>query len=175
MTAKSVQEIYEEAGKPDRAIIRLSEPTKVWTGLRRSSVKTEFEAWITDKGTGYYISPKSFHAFYMPENVIEIIPVDTMELWRRAKIAKKYIMTGKTHGRELDNAFENYDGDEMCAALWRMALKSDKLREAIYKVWHSPESVERSFVLNAQKFEHLSDDELSKHAQETRMNRGNNG
>ena len=170
MTAKSVQELYEDAGKPNRAIIRLSQPTKVWTGLRRSSVKTEFEAWITDSGKGYYISPKSLHAFYMPENVIEIIPVDTNELWRRARIAAKYITAGKTHGRELDNAFEKHDGDEMCAALWRMAMRNDKLLLAIQREWSICGT--GTFVKNCEKFKHLSNDELSKHAQETRENRG---
>jgi hypothetical protein len=160
-------DLYKQAGEPKRAIIKLSEPTKVWTGLRRNSVKTEFEAWVTlgKTGTlGYFLNPNSYHCFYMPENVIEFIPVDEMELWKRAKYAAKCIIDGRTHGRELDNAFENYDGEEMCAALWRMAQRSKKLKSQIEKTWNST----LNFEENYRHFFDLSDKELSEHAQKTR-------
>lgn len=164
-------ELYEKAGKPDRARVILSEPTKVFTGLRRATVVKEFEAYITQTAAGnmaYYINPNAHHAFYMPENVIEFISIDTMELWYRARKAAAHIKAGRVHGRELDNAFENYDGDEMCAALWRMAQKSEKLMLSIRKEWSQYKGVEQTFEVNAAKFAHLSDKELSEHAAETR-------
>lgn len=159
-------ELYEKAGKPYRARVILSEPTKVYTGLRRSSVVKEFEAYITRTAGGnmaYYINPKSYHAFYMPENVTEFIPVDTMELWYRARKAASYIKADRIHGRELDNAFENYDGDEMCAALYRLSLKSEALAKTLYRA-----VCESSITENASKFASLTDKELSEHAKESR-------
>lgn len=170
----NTSELYEQAGKPDRARVILSEPTKVYTGLRRSAVVREFEAYITQTAAGnmaYYINPKAIHAFYMPENVVEFIPVDTMELWDRARKAAAHIKAGRIHGRELDNAFENYDGDEMCAALWRMAKKSAKLENAVRSAWGVNTS--QAFGNSAAKFAHLSDKELSEHAKVTRDNKGN--
>lgn len=164
-------ELYEKAGKPHRAIIRLSEPTKVYSGIRRSSVVAEFEAFITTTTSGilaYYWNPSARHAFYMPDNVTEFIPVDTMELWRRARKAAAYIKAEKTRGRELDNAFEHYDGDEMAAALWRMALKSDRLMTAIKKEWaNGTQTFEKEYAT----FSHLTDQELSDHAKITREKR----
>ena len=155
-------------------IVKLFEPTKVYTGLRRAAVVKEFEAYITQTATGnmaYYINPNARHAFYMPENVIEFIPVDTMELWFRARKAAAYIKADRIHGRELDNAFENYDGDEMCAALWRMAKKSAKLENALRSAWGV--NISPTFENNAAKFAHLSDKELSEHAKATRDSKGN--
>lgn len=165
---EKIIELYEQAGKPQVAIIKLSEPTKIATSIRNSRIVTEFKAYITENkthGLGYCIQPRSYHAFYMPENVVEFVPVDTMELWARAKKAANYIKADKVHGRELNNAFENYDGDEMCAALWRMALKSDKLMTAIKHVWSNGQE---TFLKNHEKFNHISDKELSEHAQKTR-------
>lgn len=159
-------ELYEKAGKPDRARVILSEPSKVYTGLRRSSIVKEFEAYITCTAGGnmaYYINPKALHAFYMPENVTEFVPIDTMELWYRAKKAAAYIVADRIHGRELDNAFENYDGDEMCAALWRMAKKSKKLAEMLPRA-----IVKETLERNAAKFATLTNAELSEHAKNTR-------
>jgi hypothetical protein len=164
-------ELYEQAGKPRRAIIKLSEPTKVWTGQRRNSIKTEFEAWVSyhDGIIGYFFNPKTYHLFYMPENVVEFVPVDEMELWKRAKQAARCIIDDRIHGRELDGAFENNDGDEMCAALWRMAQRSPKLKAAIENAWKS--NVEHTMIANYDKFASLSDKELSEHARMTRVTR----
>lgn len=165
---QNVIDMYKNSGSPSRAKIILSEETKIWTGLRRNKTVKSFEAYITlsQNGTlGYYVNPNSYHIFYMPKNVVEFIPVDTMELWSRAKKAARYIINGQTHGRELDNAFENNDGDEMCSALWRMALKNKKLKFAIEKV-----IVSSSLQENYKKFSHLSDKELSEHAFQTRKN-----
>jgi hypothetical protein len=119
-------ELYEQAGKPDRAIITFDKPTKIAKGLRPGSNKIviSFEAYLLVPRTNtlaYYFSSTTSFSFQMPENVIKIEPVDIMELWRRARKAANYIKADKVHGRELDNAFENYDGEEMCCALiaWR--------------------------------------------------------
>lgn len=89
--------------------------------------------------------------------------MDTMELWYRARKAAENIKAGRIHGRELDNAFENWDGDEMCAALYRLSLQSPKLAETLYVA-----IVESEVKECAEKFAHLSDSELSKHAEQTR-------
>lgn len=162
-------ELYKQAGEPDRARVILSEPTKVYTGLRRASIVKDFEAYITVTKTGnmaYYVNPNAHHAFYMPENVTQFVPIDTMELWYRARKAAAHIKADRIHGRELDNAFENYDGDEMCAALVRMAKKSPKLAEMLPRA-----IVVQSLAENAAKFEHLTDKELSEHAANTRKAR----
>jgi hypothetical protein len=170
MSNPSVIELFKQAGLPYRAIVKLLEPTRVWTGMRRNKIVTEFEAFtkLTDQNTlGYFFSPKTYHLFYMPENVVEFIPVDTMELWNRAKQAARCIIDDRIHGRELDGAFENHDGDEMCAALWRMALRGKKLKESIEKAWKE-QGVLDSFICNYEKFLGLSDRELSEHARNTR-------
>ena len=163
----NTNELYEQAGKPERAVVELSEPTKIWTGLRRSKIAKSFEAYITETKTGkvvYYINPNSYHCFYLPENVTKFTPVDTMELWKRARKAADHIKAGRIHGRELDNAFENNDGDEMCAALFRMTQRSEKLSTAISKAVRYSTLKE-----NADKFSHLNDKELSEHAKQSRM------
>lgn len=168
----TVEELYESAGKPARAIIKLSSETLVYTGKRRASKVTQFEAYVLKLrggSIGYYINQNAHHAFYVPENVVEFIPVDTMELWYRARKAAEHIKADRIHGRELDGAFENNDGDEMAAALFRMAQKSKKLKEAIIKAWRE-DGFNYSFVKNAEKFSHLTNEELSKHAEQTRKN-----
>lgn len=162
-------ELYEKSGKPRRATVKLSAPTKVYTGKRRASIVTKFDAYLTVvKGeVVYYLNPNAHHAFYLPENVTEFAPVDTMELWYRARKAADHIKADRIHGRELDDAFENCDGDEMCAALWRMAQKSEKLMAAIRKAWKD-HGVRDTFETNAAKYATLTDKELSQRAAETR-------
>ena len=171
-------DLYNEAGKPDRAIITFDRPTRIAASLSRMKIVTRFEAWLTvgngrgDKPLAFYYNKRSIHAFYMPDNVIKIKPVDTMELWCRARKAADYIRAGQTHGRELDNAFENYDGEEMCCALYRMALKSPKLLIALKKEWSAEGSFVRTFAQAGMKFHDLPDKQLSEHAKQTRMKRG---
>ncbi|HET6446210.1 MAG TPA: hypothetical protein VFI27_16710 [candidate division Zixibacteria bacterium] len=159
----TTQTLYEEAGSPRRAVVKLSTPTMVYTGKRRGSKKTEFEAFITKDGLGYYFNPNSFRAFYMPDNVTEFVPIDTMDLWYRARKAAEHIKADRTHGRELDGAFENGDSDEMCAALHRLSLRSKKLAETLYKV-----VPEKNILEHVEKFSNLTDKELAKHAKQSR-------
>jgi hypothetical protein len=173
MSNASAIELFKQAGLPYRAVVKLSEPTRVWTGKTRSSIKTEFEAFtkLTNENVlGYFFNPKTYYLFYMPENVVEFIPVDTRELWSRARKAANHIINDRIYGRELDDAFENNDGDEMCAALWRMAQKSAKLRSKIESAWKI--NVQHTFVVNYDKFASLSNKELSEHARKTRENEG---
>ena len=161
--------LYEQAGSPRRAVVKLSTPTMVYTGKRRGTKKTEFEAFITEiklgakTVLGYYFNPNAYHSFWMPENVIEFIPIDTMDLWYRARKAAEHIKADRIHYRELDGAFENYDSDEMCAALHRLSLRSKKLAETLYKA-----VTEKVILEYAEKFSDLTDKELAEHAKQTR-------
>ena len=163
MITKPTRALYEQAGSPRRAVVKLSTPTMVYTGKRRGTKRTQFEAFITKDGLGYYFNPNSFRAFYMPDNVTEFIPVDTKDLWYRARKAADHIKADRTYGRELDGAFENYDSDEMCAALHRLSLRSKKLAETLYKA-----VTEKVILEYAEKFSDLTDKELAEHAKQTR-------
>lgn len=47
---------------------------------------------------------------------------------QRLERAALFIESDKTDGRELDEAFENYDGNAMIAALWTIAEQRPKLK-----------------------------------------------
>jgi len=165
-------DLYKQAGSPDRAVVQFAEPTTIYKSKKTSSAKQvlKFEAYLMVTHTEevcYYFQRNSYRAFPLPDNVESITPVGTMELWRRARKAAGYIKAGKTHGRELDDAFENYDGDEMCAALWRMAQKDPALKNALIKEWGKLDS----FLEQAQKFASLTNEELSARAEQSRADK----
>src|SRR3989304_4220895 len=112
---------------------------------------------------------KNYTAFYnITNNRLFFWPNQS----KGVKIPEDEFKKVKTSGRELDNAFENYDGDEMCAALYRMALRSQKLMQGLKREWSRPGSFERTFIANAEKFQALSSKELSEHARQTRERKG---
>lgn len=52
--------------------------------------------------------------------------------------AIRHIERGETHGRELDEAFENWDGDAMVVALMQHALVDVSFAAALAKACASP-------------------------------------
>lgn len=81
--------------------------------------------------------------------------------WKRANRAANYIKNGKTHGRELDDAFEYYDGKEMCAAIYRIAQQDPLTWSALCRTFDD------KFFETAHEFDSLDYTELAKHANQT--------
>ena len=52
--------------------------------------------------------------------------------------AVRFILSERPHGRQLDEAFEMFDGDQMTAAIIRRARKNPRLNEIIRKQYSSP-------------------------------------
>ncbi len=52
--------------------------------------------------------------------------------------AVRFILSERPHGRQLDEAFEMFDGDQMTAAIIRRARKNPRLDEIIRKQYSSP-------------------------------------
>jgi hypothetical protein len=52
--------------------------------------------------------------------------------------AVRFILSERPHGRQLDEAFEMFDGDQMTAAIIRRARKNPRLDEIIWKRYSSP-------------------------------------
>jgi len=92
--------------------------------------------------------------------------VNVNDFWGRARHAAACIIDGRTHGRELDGAFENYDGDDMCAALLKIADAKPELADALPRVMGA------SFFKAGHTLKHLSKRELAKRAQKSRECRG---
>ena len=70
----------------------------------------------------------------------------SVRMWR----AVAFIDSGATHYRQLDEAFENWDGDAMCAALYTLALKRPKLAANIRRYVSPPDQFEGSAALMGQ-------------------------
>ena len=47
---------------------------------------------------------------------------------KRMWAAVAFIESGREHVRQLDEAFESFDGDAMCAALWTLAEARPRLK-----------------------------------------------
>lgn len=67
----------------------------------------------------------------------------SVRMWR----AVAFIESGVQHSRQLDEAFENYDGDAMMAALYTLAEKRPKLAANIRRYVCPPDSFERALPL----------------------------
>jgi len=166
----SALKLYEQAGSPDRATITFDTPTVIAASKRKTKVVTTFNAYLCIPRPGilaYYFTPNSYHSRALPENVVSIVAIDTMELWYRARKAAEHIKAGRVHGRELDSAFENGDSNEICAALWRLARRSPKLDDTLHKMWRG-EAFDKTFTFHQLQFEKLNDKELSERAKQSR-------
>lgn len=64
----------------------------------------------------------------------------------RVSYAAKVIASGRPTSRAFDNCFENYDNDEVAAAVYRRSLKNPKIATNIFRYLNrevTMESVER--------------------------------
>src|SRR3972149_5349029 len=160
-------QLWEEAGKPRRAILEFESPVQYTSG-RKVKTGTKFEAYVSSlQGVtlGYFFNPNAHRAYYVPDGLIKITPVDPYSCKRRLDYAVRCILADRTHGRELDSAFENHDGDQMAAAIIRRARKNPKLDRIIREQFSTARC---DWYKIAALRDGLTDEELQAEADQTR-------
>jgi hypothetical protein len=83
----------------------------------------------------------------------------------RLENAIRDILADRTHGRELDSAFENYDGDQMATAIVRRCRTNPRLDQIIRSRYSTPRC---DWYQIAALRDTLTDDQLEAEADETR-------
>jgi hypothetical protein len=162
-------ELWESAGRPGRAVVTFAQPVEIYTG--RSVTKADrVEAYLGAVGgrLAYRFRQNARKGYIVPDCVASIIPVEKQKKdWFTYRLdhAVDFILSGQRNDRQLDDAFENYDGDQMATAIVRRARQNPHLDKIIREEYSWPQC---DWYQLAALRDGLSNDELKLEAERTR-------